>query len=171
MSPFGFGDYSGEVSMRLYFVRHADALPGADDAARPLSERGQEQAGKLGSYFKDLGVAFNAAYTSPLLRARQTAELILKRRLLVKGVKLVVTDALLNETSKPDFERWLSELPPAEHVLLVGHAPSLDERVARLLGVADPEAVALRKGAVALVEIEAGRRATLRLFLSPKHLP
>jgi len=157
--------------MRLCFVRHADALPGADDAARPLSERGQEQARKLGGYFKDLGVVFNAAYTSPLLRARQTAKLILKRRLLAKGAKLAVTDALLNETSKADFERWLSELPPAEHVLLVGHAPSLDEHLAKLLGVADPEAVALRKGAVAVVETEAGRRPTLRLFLSPKLLP
>jgi phosphohistidine phosphatase len=171
MFQCGFGDYAVGICMRLYFVRHADALPGADDAARPLSERGQGQAGKLGGYFKDLGLTFDAAYTSPLLRARQTAELIVKKRLLAKGAKLAVTDALLNDTARADFERWLSELPRAQHVLLVGHAPSLDERVAGLLGVADSETVALRKGAVAVVETEAGRRATLRLFLSPKYIP
>jgi len=157
--------------MRLYFVRHADALPGADDAARPLSEHGLEQARKLGGYFKDLGVAFDAAYTSPLLRARQTAGLILQRRLLAKDAKLAVTDALLNDTSKPDFDKWLSGLPRGGHVLLVGHAPSLDEHLAKLLGLAHPETVALRKCAVAVVETEAPRRAALRLFLPQKYIP
>jgi phosphohistidine phosphatase len=164
------GDYAREVCMKLYFVRHVDALPGADDAARPLSERGQDQARKLGGYLKDLGVAFEAAYTSPLARARQTAELIVKRRLLARGAKLAVTDALLNDTSKPDFERWLSALPRAGCVLLVGHAPSLDEHLAALLGVAEPDTVALRKCALAVVAVEAGQRATLKLFLSPKYL-
>src|SRR2546425_13194049 len=102
--------------MKLYFLRHADALDGADDAARPLSARGQKQAAEIGRFLKHAGVEFDAAYTSPLVRAKQTVEIVLK---VCGSTRLQIPDAVLNETSQTEFDEWLSQLPGAKHVLLV----------------------------------------------------
>jgi len=64
----------------IYFIRHADALPGADEVAsggyddQPLSELGRQQAQALAERLRDSGLA--AIYSSPLGRARQTAEAV-----------------------------------------------------------------------------------------------
>lgn len=55
----------------LYLVRHGQASFGADDYDM-LSPMGQQQALRLGEYFKDKGITFNAALTGTLKRQRQT---------------------------------------------------------------------------------------------------
>jgi phosphohistidine phosphatase len=157
--------------MRLYFVRHADAVPGGDDAARPLSDKGERDAVKMGRYLARLDTKFDAAYSSPLVRARQTAEFILKACPLPKGKKLELTEALTNDTSWNSLQRWLASLPKADNILLVGHAPSIDEHASRLLGISDPAALSFPKGAVACLETEDLSHAELKLFLGPKRLP
>ena len=156
--------------MKLYFLRHADALPGADDAARSLSPFGRKQSRKLGRFLKEAEIEFDAAYSSPLVRATETAEVVLKTLGLLSPRKLQLTDALLNETSETQFGQWLKGLPPADHVLLVGHAPTLSERVGHLLGVNNAEALRLPKGALACVDKEDRRAACLKFFITPKLL-
>src|SRR6266540_153796 len=90
--------------MKLYFLRHADALEGADDAARPLSPQGRKEAQEVGRFLKRAGIEFDSAYSSPLVRARQTAEIVLD---LCGSAKLDLTAALLNETSDEEFDVWL----------------------------------------------------------------
>src|SRR5258707_283886 len=118
--------------MKLYFLRHADALDGADDAARPLSPHGRKQALEVGRFLKRAGSAFDAAYSSPLVRAKETAEIILD---VCGSTKLDLTAALLNETSDANFDEWLKGIPEARHICLVGHAPSLAQWVRQLLGI------------------------------------
>ena len=60
--------------MRLYLVRHAEALPGEPDELRSLTARGRQQARDLGTRLAAQGAAGAAVLTSPLLRARQTGE-------------------------------------------------------------------------------------------------
>jgi len=61
----------------LYFVRHADALPEADEVVlghyddQSLSEVGRRQARALATYMRETPLA--ALYSAPLGRARQTA--------------------------------------------------------------------------------------------------
>src|SRR5207249_464967 len=105
-------------------------------------------------FLKNAGVAFDAAFTSPLVRARQTAEILLKICGDVSPAELDLTEALRNETSQKAFDRWLTELPEANKVLLVGHEPTLSERVRRLLTIASAERLRLSKGALACVESE-----------------
>lgn len=64
----------------LYIVRHGQTaknkekvLQGRSDL--PLNEAGEEQARTLGSMFKDRGIVFDHVYSSPLIRAVQTARL------------------------------------------------------------------------------------------------
>jgi phosphohistidine phosphatase len=156
--------------MRLYFLRHADALPGADDAARPLSPLGRKQSRKMGRFLRKAGIEFDAAYSSPLVRAKETAEIVLKTLDSLPPRKLQIADALLNETSKAQFDQWLKGLPEAGHVLLVGHAPTLTERVCHLLHVNRGDALKLPKGALACLETEERSAASLRFFITPKLL-
>src|SRR2546428_388188 len=41
--------------MNLLLLRHADALPGHDDAARPLSDRGEDEAKRVGRFLDKIG--------------------------------------------------------------------------------------------------------------------
>src|SRR5579871_5621224 len=64
--------------MNLYLVRHADAGDRdkweGDDADRPLTPLGRQQARALGDAFRERGLAVDAVVSSPFLRTRQTAE-------------------------------------------------------------------------------------------------
>lgn len=156
--------------MRLYFLRHAHALEGSDDAARPLSPRGWRQARRMGRFLDEAGIEFDLAYSSPLVRAWETAESILHCCGAVPVKQLRKVNSLLNDPSQSQFDAWLRALPDAEHVLLVGHAPTLPERVRALLGITDPDALTLPKGALVCLQSEDRRTATLKLYITPKLL-
>ena len=156
--------------MRLYLLRHADALPGADDAQRPLSPRGEQECRCLAKFLERAGIEFEAAYTSPLLRARQTAERVLATCRAREDLQAVVSDKLLNETSANAFTDWLGRLSAAKHVLLVGHMPSLAERLCALLEVEPSAAFRLPKAGLAALARDESGTVTLKLFVSPKVL-
>lgn len=156
--------------MRLYFLRHADALPGADDAVRPLSPLGRKQSRKVGRFLKKAGIEFDAAYSSPLARAKETAEILLKTLESLPPRKLQIADALLNETSQVRFDQWLKDLPEAGRVLLVGHAPTMDDRVCHLLDINREDLLKLSKGALICLETDDCRVASLKFFITPKLL-
>ena len=153
--------------MKLYFLRHAEAVDGPDDADRPLAARGKKNAREVGRFLQRAVIEFDAAYSSPLMRAKQTAEIVLEA---CGSAELEIADALLNATSPAQFEEWLKNLPEAKHVLLVGHAPSLAERVRQLLGIANTETLKLPKGGLACLETDDRRAAALKLFVTPKLL-
>jgi phosphohistidine phosphatase len=155
--------------MKLYFLRHAEAADGMADAIRPLTKKGQDQSSAIGAYLADTGVKFDAAHTSPLVRAVETAEIVLAITNAKKDkLKLQQTDLLLNETSAHKFDGWLRALKDSEEVLLVGHNPSMTEHVARLLGVNVPATINLPKGALAVVKYLPPALAELKLFITPK---
>lgn len=72
----------------IYIVRHGNTFDAGDVVTRvgartdlPLSSSGQAQAEALARHFQTTAPAgFGAAYCSPLLRTRQTAEEILERQ-------------------------------------------------------------------------------------------
>jgi phosphohistidine phosphatase len=156
--------------MRLYFLRHAEALDGEDDAARPLSPHGRKQGQAIAEFLSGAGVQFDRALSSPLVRAHQTAEIVLRAMGLASKLKLQIADALLNETSDGQWNRWLQSLREQKHVLLVGHAPSLAERVRALLGVAHSEALSLPKAGLACVESDDGHSGRLKYLITPRSL-
>jgi phosphohistidine phosphatase len=156
--------------MKLYFLRHAEALDGTDDAARPLSPHGRKQAACIAEFLGAADVEFDAAYSSPLARARQTAEIVLDVCGGVAPAQLRSADALLNEASPMHFSRWLAELPSAKHILLAGHAPSLAERVRSLLSLSNAQVLKLPKAGLACVETEDCQTCVLRFLITPKVL-
>jgi phosphohistidine phosphatase len=157
--------------MKLYFLRHAEAEDGPVDAERALTRKGRRDARSIGKYLCAMDVRFDHAFTSPLVRAVQTAELTLKECPLRKGASLTQTKALLNEPTEAGFLRWLKSIPGNGSILLVGHDPSLSAHVRHLAGMQSPQALNLPKGAVARVDTEDRKHGELRLLISPKHLP
>lgn len=66
--------------MHIYLIRHAQAVPDSferTDEARWLTRIGRESAVRLGQRLKEQGIEFDAVVASPLVRAVQTAELLI----------------------------------------------------------------------------------------------
>lgn len=122
--------------MDLYLIRHADAQPrgesGTDDAQRPLTAAGHGQCGPLASALRKQGVRLEFLVTSPLLRARQTAEDLLKE-LGAPASILRVSDHLSPGGKRRKLTRFLCGLR-AKSVAVVGHAPDLNLFAGWLIG-------------------------------------
>jgi len=114
--------------MRVILVHHADAVGPDVDPQRPLSTLGQQQAQAVAMQLKARGRAPSAIWHSGKLRARQTAEAILRACAPMAEFKMI------RGLSPDDPPEWLrDELAAGERdVLLVGHMPHLP-RLARLL--------------------------------------
>ena len=114
--------------MRLYLVRHADAEPGQPDELRRLTRRGREQARTLGAALAADGVHPDAILTSPLLRARETAEHVGR----ATGAD-VATDARLAPGATATSVRE-AIAGHGDHVVVVGHQPDCGRIAAQLTG-------------------------------------
>ena len=146
--------------MDLYLIRHADALPleaanTDNDADRPLSATGQEQARALATGLQRRSVHFNFVVTSPLTRAQQTAEGMLRHWPEGGAVpELRVCEELAPGGKRRKLARFLGSLA-GEAVAVVGHQPDLGEFGGWLLGHRkDP--LDLAKAGVALIRSENG---------------
>ena len=123
--------------MDLYIIRHADALALGErgvtaDEERPLSDEGQKQAAQLAAGLKKRGVELELLLTSPLVRARQTADA------LVKPETKVASELQTCEELSPGGRRKkLAKLllgTARNSVGIVGHQPDLGEFAAWLVG-------------------------------------
>ena len=120
------------VAMRLFIVRHAKAASGAPDAVRPLTKGGRKRARQIGKEFAADGVRPDAILSSPLLRARETAEAIGK----VVGVEVVLDERLAPGADADDVRTAVSGR--GEVVVLVGHQPDCGRVAAALSGGPEP---------------------------------
>jgi phosphohistidine phosphatase len=115
--------------MRLVLVRHADAAPGTPDELRTLTPEGFEQARALGERLRAEGVRPDAVLSSPLLRARQTAEAL--------GFGEPEADDRLAPGATPEAVREAIE-GRGETVVVVGHQPDCGRVAASLTGGDEP---------------------------------
>ncbi len=142
--------------MDLYIIRHADAQPLGeggieDDAERPLTSVGQAQCGPLAAALQRQGVQLERVVTSPLLRARQTAEGLLKH-LAPPTPELHTCDELAPGGKRRKLNRFLRGLS-ASSVAVVGHMPDLNLYLAWLIGSKKAQ-VDLAKAGVACVHFD-----------------
>jgi len=118
--------------MLLTFIRHAEAsLSAAVDFERELTERGRQQAHQLAAFFSRLKNQPQLILTSPLVRARQTAEAISQR---LESTRLLEQSWLASGMIPEICLRELHSFSRFENVLLVGHEPDLSSTIASLLG-------------------------------------
>ena len=140
--------------MRIYIVRHGEAefaSLGSSDAQRQLTGKGQRQAERVGVALRVLDEIPAVVLTSPLPRARHTAELAVK--------------AMADKRSRPPI-RVLDRLAPGAYagdvlaaipaepqsVMLVGHQPTLGALVGVLIGGLHAAPIDLSTASLACVE-------------------
>jgi len=118
----------------------------------------------------ELGVTFDEVLTSPLVRARQTADILADA--FRASPRIVEVPALEPGRSAKDAASALRNFTRRTSLALVGHEPGLGELAAWLVGLRGP--LAFKKGSVALVEVAllpppAGS-GELRWFVTPRIL-
>jgi len=123
--------------VELYLIRHAEAAPEGeggvnDDADRPLTTRGEEQARKVGKGLERKGLRPEAVVSSPLLRSRQTADLLVAA-LASPPPEVKMCEELAPDGRRRRLSRYLKGLG-TNKVALVGHQPDLGEFAAWLVG-------------------------------------
>jgi phosphohistidine phosphatase len=155
----------------LYVIRHGLAEERGekwpDDVKRPLTEEGMARLRKQARGLAKIGVRFDVILTSPLVRARQTAEIIGAG--LEPRPHLVNVDSLTPDGSYAAVIADLGKQAKRERIALVGHEPSIGDLAARLIGSRHP--IHFKKSAICCIEVDAlppGGPGTLRWFLSPK---
>lgn len=156
--------------MRCYFLRHAIAAEpdswSGSDFDRPLTREGRERMEREAKAIEDLNLALDCIVTSPLRRAKQTAELVAAR---VRCPNLIEDPRLANGFNVDRLAELLSAHPDAESIMLVGHEPSMSTTIGRAIGNANVE---LKKAALAGIDLSdrASPRGTLVCLIPPKVL-
>ena len=132
--------------MILYFLRHAEAESGdGADEERRLTPAGEASMGAAGPLLARLNLRPDVILSSPLARARRTAEIVAEAL-----ERTVVVDRRLRPGADwGGFARAMVDHPDARRVLFVGHEPDLSQTVALLTGATS---VRMRAGAIACVE-------------------
>jgi phosphohistidine phosphatase len=142
--------------MILYIVRHGIAVDRADprapaEAERPLTPKGIEKTRAAMLGLRELGIKPDAMFTSPYLRAAQTAEIACEA-LGFPREKVRQTNSLKPGANVGDFVKELANVK-AKEVMCFGHVPHLDQLIAHLAGARGPF-TELKKAGVACVQIE-----------------
>jgi len=139
------------MTVELGLLRHAHAGDPAawdrPDDLRPLTNKGRQQAERLGRFLAAAGFVPDAVLTSPRIRARETAELVadslgMSVRIdprLGSFLDLATVDAILDDAGGPG------------RPVLVGHDPDFSDLLVLLTG---SPGLRMRKGAFALLNVE-----------------
>ncbi len=156
--------------MILYFVRHGlaedrAAWDSADDHLRPLTKAGIDKMRASARTMRKLGVAPDVILTSPLTRARQTADLVAEE-LKVKVVEYAGLAPGFNQHNLPDL---VAAYTNAGALLLVGHEPDFSITVEGLIGGGR---LVVKKGSLIRVDLTAldPLRGELVWLIPPKAL-
>ncbi|MDV2992399.1 MAG: hypothetical protein N4J56_002053 [Chroococcidiopsis sp. SAG 2025] len=122
--------------MELYLIRHGIAeerSPDVEDEKRELTAKGRDKTQKVAKRLYELGLRFELILTSPLARARQTAEI-----LQTCGLSSQIEESS-HLSPEGDFHLWLSWLEQKQmlatdtQLALVGHEPDLGQWVEMLI--------------------------------------
>jgi phosphohistidine phosphatase len=151
------------MAQQLWLIRHGDAEPhGArHDADRRLTAKGEKQARMAGEALARLGLEFAAVYTSPRVRARDTAHL---------AAEALKADPVIHQPLSAGFDAdearaLLAAAGDGARVLLVGHEPDFSQTVHDLTGAR----IDLKKGGIAGVRVD-GSAAELIDLLRPREV-
>lgn len=150
--------------MKLYFIRHGKAAQSApSDEARPLTDVGIRQSQNNGKILSALGVNPTKIYTSPRLRAHQTAQYI--------GEALhrtpEINDACNFSFSARKALKLASPFNEDAEILFVGHNPSMSQVVYDITG-AQVDLSTCAMACVTGIHPDFPQSATLKWLLTPK---
>jgi phosphohistidine phosphatase len=138
--------------MLCYFLRHGPAEDAetwqGSDFDRPLTPQGRKRIAKEAKTIATLDLELDAIATSPLVRARETAEIVAKE---LKLEKLLVEDERVGPGFSPaQLANIIRDRHPQTGIMLVGHEPSISQTISNLIGNA---AIDFKKGSLACITL------------------
>jgi phosphohistidine phosphatase len=157
--------------MRCYFLRHGVAVEpeswSGSDFERPLTREGCARMELEARAIDDLSLDLDWIVTSPLLRAKQTAEIVAARLNMRAG--LVEDPRLAGGFNLERLGTIRGDYRAANAIVLVGHEPSMSLTIGRAIGAASVE---LKKAALAGIEFldPSSSTGTLFCLIPPKVL-
>jgi phosphohistidine phosphatase len=151
------------MAKQLWLLRHGEAVPhgSRSDSQRELTPRGEHQAQLAGRALARDGIEFAACYTSPKVRAHDTARLASEEL----GIECEDADVLAEGFERDDALDLMRPHDDGACVLVVGHEPDFSQIVYDLTGAR----VAFPKGAVAGIKLKGGAPELIAL-LRPSEL-
>ncbi|MGK4002974.1 phosphohistidine phosphatase SixA [Sorangium sp. So ce1036] len=154
--------------MEILIIRHGQAVddaPDLGDAGRWLTGKGRKVTRRVARWLaRREGRRPAAVWTSPLVRAVQTAEIIAEAAELTDEVSVVA--ALSPSRDTAEILRLLSQYQGAQPLALVGHEPSLSALLTALVG--DVGWTGLKKSGVVAVSWDGRGPGALRFVLDRK---
>jgi phosphohistidine phosphatase len=140
--------------MKVYFLRHGKAANrgdwAGDDDDRPLTPEGEESMRREATALRALDLAPDVIVTSPLARARRTAEIVADG-LGLRG-RVVEDGRLAHGFDVRRLAQVLAGHEAADGVMVVGHEPDFSAAVAELIGGGE---IVIKKGGLARVDVTA----------------
>ena len=137
----------------------------------PWRKKGREKIKAIAKNMKKMNICFDKVLTSPLLRAKESAEIINSYCGCAKQV--IITDLLLPNSSYQKLNKFLNELKKAKIVAIVGHEPFLSGFASFCLAHSKNSFIHLKKGGVIKIEVDhvlKPENCTLAWLLEPKHI-
>lgn len=152
--------------MQLYLFRHAEAEDGSltlADGERKLTKRGIERTRKAAGVVKSLGVKPAHLYSSPLVRARQTADILAE----ALGVKVEINEEVGPGFNAKTAARLVQDAGHDDQIMFVGHEPDFSATISAIIGGGWIE---MKKGGLARIDVEnlEPLRGTLVWLIAPK---
>jgi len=140
--------------MRVFFLRHGKAVSRAewqgDDSARPLTPEGEVAMRREAETMRGMDLGLDAIVTSPLVRARQTADIVAAGLGMAGGV--VEDECLAHGLDARRLAELVAAHASAEALMVVGHEPDFSATVSELIGGGT---VVFKKGGLARVDLTA----------------
>jgi phosphohistidine phosphatase len=143
--------------MDLYIIRHAwaeerDAARWPDDGLRPLTGAGRKRFAEVVAKLSERDVAPSILATSPLVRCRQTADILAEG--LPSGPEVVELAALEPGSDLETIIDWsAAQAEDHDQIGWVGHAPDVDRLCAALV-CGDDAWIRFAKGSVAALRFD-----------------
>ena len=143
-----------KLPTHLYIIRHAWAEEGSldqDDYDRRLTKKGRTRFENFMRSMKKSGFSVDLIVTSPLVRTRETAEIMID---VLKTPRLEIHDALAPGSNWQEITEWTSA-EQVPRVAWVGHAPCVGRLVAKAVGNGKAN-IRMQKGTIASICLENG---------------
>lgn len=160
--------------MDLFILRHGDAgrhsMMSRDDSKRSLTLGGKREIEEITKGLESLGVEIDYIFTSPLLRSKQTAEIVFNHIKCKNQINEL--EELKPEGNRLQLYEKLSTLKQNSSVLIVGHEPYLSELIGDAISGRSSR-IDLKKGGLArirTISLLPKIQGELRWLMTPKHM-
>jgi phosphohistidine phosphatase len=160
--------------MNLYIIRHAIAVDEEtagyeSDSERPLTDKGRKKMRQIAKGLRNLGVQFDLILSSPYVRARETAEILVEVFKMKK--KITFTESLIPLANPELLVGEINQTYSVDSIAVVGHEPHLSTLIGILVSENTKIDITLKKGGVCYITADdlhhSDHRATLEWLLTP----